>query len=108
MTQMTLEDHIARGKARRTDPEPSHDAAGALVASGALGRQQAAVLARVARSPGSTSHELAAGNAAARYMIARRLPELARLGLVLRGSARTCRVTGRTATTWRVNRPGDS
>ena len=95
-----VEPLLAKVRARRTDPEPSHVAARDLVASGELGRQQALALDLVRRRPGLTSHELADGNVTLRYMAARRLPELSRKGLVRRGPARRCRVTGRLATTW--------
>jgi hypothetical protein len=100
--QEAVDEILVRTRARTTDPEPSHVAARALVASGELGRQQALAFALVRRRPGLTSHELADGNTVLRYQLARRLPELARppLMLVQRGPARRCRVTGRLATTW--------
>lgn len=98
--QAAVDDMLAKGKARATDPESSHIAARAIVKSGEIGRQQTQVLELVRQSPGSTSHELSDGNAALRYVIARRLPELARLQLVVRGPVRACRITDRLATTW--------
>lgn len=100
--QEAVDEILVRTRARTTDPEPSHAAARDLVASGELGRQQALAFELVRRRPGHTSHELADGNTALRYQLARRLPELARppLMLVKRGPARRCRVTGRLATTW--------
>ncbi len=108
--QEAVDDILARVRARKTDPESSHQAARDLVAvrhgspqaSSELGRQQSLTLDLVRRGPGQTSHELADGNTVLRYQIARRLPELARRGMVKRGEARACRVTGRLATTWSV------
>jgi hypothetical protein len=98
--QGAVDEILVRVRARKTDPEPSHEAARELVASGGLNRQQAVVLELVRRRPGLTSHELADGNATLRYMLARRRPELARRWLVVRGPARPCRVTGRQASIW--------
>lgn len=84
--------------ARATDPETSRLAADEITRSGARDAQAAEVLRRLREHPGSTSMELA-GLGLDRYAIARRLPELERLGLVRRGDARTCQ-TGRLALTW--------
>ena len=87
--------------ARTTDPATSHEAAQELVTSGALGVQQRDAMKRVRNFPGRTSSELAGGDVRIRYQLARRLPELARMGKVTKGPARTCRVTGRSSITWR-------
>ena len=63
-------------RARRSDPETSHEAAEAILDSGELGRQQRAVLAAVRRWPGLTSLELGARMEINRWAVARRLPEL--------------------------------
>jgi hypothetical protein len=47
-----------------------------------------------------TSAELASTGGLDRYMVARRLPDLNRDGLVSRGQARRCAITGRWAITW--------
>lgn len=85
--------------ARTDDPETSHLAAEHVTKSGARDLQAAEVLRRVKASPGSTSAELA-DDTLDRYVAARRLPELARLGLVERREARHCKSTGRKALTW--------
>jgi DNA-binding MarR family transcriptional regulator len=71
-------------RARTTDPLASHAAADAAEASGLIGRQCAAVLELVRRTPGLTSAELSARHRMDRYVIARRLPDLERRGLVKR------------------------
>ena len=75
---------FAAPRARTTDPLSSHEAATAAEASGLIGRQCAAVLELVRRTPGMTSSELAARHRMDRYVIARRLPDLERRGLVRR------------------------
>lgn len=90
--------------ARRDDPHTSKEAAQELVESGELGRQHLKVLALVYSSPGNTSAELAGEDLGLRYQIARRLPELERLGWIERGSARQCNQTGHKALTWWVKK----
>ena len=71
-------------RARTTDALSSHKAADDAERSGLIGRQCAAVLELVRRTPGMTSSELAARHRMDRYVIARRLPDLERRGLVRR------------------------
>lgn len=87
--------------ARNTDPHTSHLAAAEMIASGAQGRQQLAVLAAVRVNGYCTSAELARVHGLDRYAVARRLPELERMGLVQRAPARICKESGRPAMTWR-------
>jgi DNA-binding MarR family transcriptional regulator len=89
---------IEAPRARRTDPETSHEAAQAVLGSGQVKVQQAIVLEAVLRWPGLTSLELAARLRLDRYQVARRLPELERAGLVAKGPAR--RVGLRYGVTW--------
>ena len=84
-------------RARRADPETSHEAAEAILDSGELGRQQRAVLAAVRRWPGLTSLELGARMEINRWAVARRLPELEPVH-VRRGESRV--VNGRRHVTW--------
>lgn len=84
-------------RARRDDPITSHEAAEALRASGALGRQQLEVLAAVRRWPGLTSLELGARMEINRWAVARRLPELEPV-YVHKGEPRV--VNGRRHVTW--------
>ena len=102
MTQLELFD--AAPKARRTDPVTSHEAADHAEATGTIGYQQECVAALVRQHPGNTSAELATVGFPGldRYAIARRLPELVRLGKVRRGEIRVCSESGRRAVTWEV------
>ena len=94
-------------RARRDDPETSHQAAEGIRSSGQLGWQQRLVLDAVKVYPGRTSAEL--GQLIAqdrsedvvmwRYRAARRLPEL-QPSHVRRGPPRECERTGRPAGTW--------
>lgn len=86
-------------RARRTDPETSHQAAAAIKASGALTKQQHAVLDAVRRWPGKTAVELARLSGLDRYAVSRRLPEL-NVVHVRRGPPRACKVNGRAQGTW--------
>lgn len=89
--------------ARANDPESSHAAAAAITQSGARAIQKHRALQAVKEWPGSTSYELGeklGGGLESRYMMARRLPELAKDRKVIRLGLRKCRVTGHQATTW--------
>jgi DNA-binding MarR family transcriptional regulator len=70
--------------ARRTDPLSSHAAADRMQESGAAESQRRKALEAVKEYPGSTSKELAERCHLDRYMLARRLPELSRMGLIVR------------------------
>lgn len=85
-------------RARRRDPETSHEAADAIRASGELGRQQRQVLEAVRRWPGLTSLELGARMEINRWAVARRLPEIEAGGHIRRGEPRT--VNGRRHVAW--------
>jgi len=78
-------------RARRVDPASSHAAAEDLEESGRAARQAALVLDLVRRWPGSTSKELAQRGGVDRYLVARRLPELAAAGEVERVGGATKR-----------------
>jgi predicted transcriptional regulator len=86
--------------ARRRDPSTSHTAAARLRESGKLRAQQQQVLDALIRWPGSTAVELATASGIDRYVVSRRLPELATPGLVRRHTPRLCRVNGTPQTTW--------
>lgn len=79
-------------RARRADPDSSHEAADALEASGRAEIQMQAVLAGVRRFPGRSSRQLAdlldapygLSDDEWYHAIARRLPELRQRGFVVR------------------------
>ena len=89
---------------RRSDPSTSHTAAERLRASGKLNAQRQAVLDALTRCPGSTAVELAKASGLDRYLVSRRLPDLARAGLARRMAPRVCRVNGTAQTTWYATR----
>lgn len=68
--------------ARRTDHDSSHAAADRAERSGRLATDRARVLLLVHRNPGLTSLELAQRGGLDRYMVARRLSDCEKLGLV--------------------------
>lgn len=87
--------------ARSTDPSSSHEAADFIVGSGKQAQQQAQAASAVRKHPGLTSLELARATGLDRFMLARRLPELWKQGLLRRGTVRKCSASnGRSAVTW--------
>lgn len=101
MQQQTLFTDTPR--ARNTDPGTSHLAAERIKASGALGKQQQAVLEAVRQWPGKTAVELAHLANIDRYAVSRRTAELSPVH-IRRGPPRNCTVNGRPQTTWFVAR----
>lgn len=88
-----------RHLARASDPETSHEAAQAIVAS--VGELQRWAAECVAKSPGKTARELAAIYCPQDpKRIDRRLGECEKLGMVRRGEVRKCNRSGRSAATW--------
>lgn len=85
--------------ARNTDPISSHLAGEEVTKSGITSLQQERVARMVERAEGSTSAELAKRFNESRYMIARRLPELAGVK-IRRGSMKKCSINGKQAVTW--------
>ena len=69
---------------RRTDPDSSRQAARRHEQSGRLDSDRWRVLEALRRNPGASSKELAAREGLDRHMVARRLPDLERAGLVRR------------------------
>ncbi|MCP3903131.1 MAG: winged helix-turn-helix domain-containing protein [Planctomycetes bacterium] len=100
MNRTLFDDADPRRIRRRTDPEPSHLAA--VDAAERLPEQQSRILGIVTRAPNCTATELAMkyGLTDVRT-VNRRTGELERRGLIERGDARKCRVTGRKAAVWR-------
>lgn len=98
--------------ARNTDPITSDIAAEDLIKSGRLAWQKSQVMQMMkgcvgfynTQDPtdGPTSAELAFMYNEDRYMVARRLPDLEKQGLVKKVGMRQCRVSGRQAVVWRL------
>ena len=87
--------------ARTADPSSSHEAADHIVSSGKQAQQQSQAAAAVRKHPGLTSLELARATGIDRFVLARRLPEVEREGLIRRGTVRRCAASnGRSAVTW--------
>ena len=88
-------------RAHYNDPSTSFQAAERARKSGMIGRQAMRVFCAVQRHPGATSRELAATiDALDRWAVARRLPELVRMGIVKQGDKRRCEIAGTMAVTW--------
>ena len=90
-------DMAAKRLARRSDPATSQAAAAEIAA--VLGSVQLAALDAVRRHPGCTGREL---NALTKFDCHKRLAELERMELIVRGHARRCTQTGKQAATWRA------
>jgi predicted HTH transcriptional regulator len=86
--------------ARSTDPSTSHAAAKAVTESGQRDSQKAKVLRALQNNPRMTSQELAGVGGFDRYMVARRLPDLERDGMVRKAGERACNVSGTPAVIW--------
>lgn len=100
--QRTIFDAIrSRELARTSDPATSKSAAAAMVESGALASTLDHVWQLLRARQDSTARELARTHED--YDNAhKRLPELERLGFVVRVGTRRCSVTNRPATVWRA------
>lgn len=93
--------------ARNDDPSSSHEAAEHVVSSGLQAQQHSIAASAVSKHPGLTSLELARATGLDRFMLARRLPELQRNGLIVRGIVRKCSASnGRSGVTWFPVIPG--
>lgn len=91
----------------RGDPQTSREAATKLLESGKLTGQRKAVLEALSQCDGSTHAELGGAMGRDWLVAARRLPELARMGLVRKGEPRICRVKGSRCTTWWITEESD-
>lgn len=95
-------------RARRTDPETSHEAARQVEASGSATAHADLIAQAVREWPGRTTAELAenmrivwkVGWSNVRHEVARRMCEVVRSGHARAGEPRTCKATGRRAQTW--------
>jgi predicted HTH transcriptional regulator len=97
---------MTRARARRTDPEPSHDAARQAERTTAE-TQRMKCFAAVVASPGSSSAEIARQTGLDRHAAARRLPELRERGLLVNGPMGICTESGKMAITWMVAKPSE-
>lgn len=88
---------ISHPNARNSDPVTSVLAGEAIENSGVADSQRLIVLAAVCSHPGLTSKELANKTGLCRFMVARRLPEIAK---VKKGKIRVCTVGGKASLTW--------
>lgn len=86
---------------RNSDPSTSRAAELEITRSGCRATQAEQVFALVRRYPGRTSAELAAMHGGLdRWQVARRLPDLRRLGRVETGDAKMCQMQRRNSVTW--------
>jgi hypothetical protein len=91
----------------RGDPQTSREAAEWLRESGKLAAQQQAVLEGLRQCDGSTHGELGRFMGVDWFIPARRLSELERERLVLKGQARICRINGTKCVTGGLSSRGD-
>lgn len=90
-------------RARHDDPEPSHQAAADVEASGVAADHRARILAAFGRYAARTCAELAERSGLDYYAVHRRMTELERMGLIRREGVAVCPIRGgkRMVTTWR-------
>ncbi len=89
--------------AATADPLSSHLAAAEVTSSGRRASQKREIVTWLrGQSRPLTSMEIAHAAGLDRYMVARRLPDLERDGLVERCPMRDCAVSGRPAITWSI------
>lgn len=102
--KQACEDHLAGREARplvrRSDPDTSHEAARRVTRSGTRADHLSRVVAAVKAHAGKTSAELALLTGLERHEAARRTSDGEREGLLRKGPARKCSVSGRAAVTW--------
>jgi len=97
----TLKVLKARPMARADHPKTSHEAAQYM--QDKLRATQLYALRMVRENPEKTANELSQiANERDNRKIGRRLPELAKMGLIIRMEPRPCQVTGRNATVWKA------
>lgn len=89
-----------RARARRGDPSSSAQAAERVEASGVAHSQREEILGLVCKYPGRTSAELSTKCSLDRWQVARRLPELAKVGDIRRGTKRFCGIVLQKCVTW--------
>ena len=93
---------ITGARARRTDPEPSHEAARHLNVSGKARAHRALVLEALAQRPGGTAAEYAHLVGLEHVEAQRRLSDLLKDKAVVKGMPRACQVKGTKMVTWRA------
>jgi hypothetical protein len=98
------------GMTRLTDPDTSHQAAGELTRKGLKASQQGQICFLVKQFPNRTYRELFDVDQGRHdkvfqeaVQLNRRLPELEAKGMVHRGAARKCRISGNSASTWTID-----
>lgn len=106
MTQTPLDEALAVHTARASDPATSHAAARESAKSEFRRSQLRLCMEAVRVAPGMTSAEYGAFLRMDRYAVARRLPELRRVGLVSNGPVKTCSRTGKLGLTWNPTEKG--
>jgi hypothetical protein len=91
--EATLWDHA---KARKTDPQTSHEAAGRFDPT----LHRAMIYSGILANPGLTCAELAQRIGLGYFQISKRMKEIQRLGLAVPGETRICTVNGSRMRTW--------
>lgn len=91
---------VATPAARASDPDTSHEAAEQITRDGSRHQWRKQVAEAVRSYPGRTSRELARSCRIAHEILHKRLPECVTAGVVCKGDARRCLVTGRRTTVW--------
>jgi predicted HTH transcriptional regulator len=86
--------------ARNSDPATSHQAAAEITADGSRDSMCETAYKLLKANPGSTAKELDKLAGANDGQIRKRLSDLAKAKLAVKGAARKCGVSGKSAQTW--------
>lgn len=102
MTQLPLftGHDLVTARARRTDPETSHIAAQQIEERGTAHIQRQIIAEVVAAHPGLTAGEIPKYCDLDYFQVNKRLGEIERLGLIVRGEKRECTVRTSQQQTW--------
>lgn len=87
-------------RARKSDPETSHQAAAEVEATGAASAHRSIIVAYLKQHPGETNAEIAEGSGLDYCQIHKRMAELERMNLVIRGQQKKCPIHQRQMLCW--------
>ena len=90
----------ATARARRDDPETSHIAAEQIEAAGTASAHRDIIASYLRSNPGKTNAEIAEGSGLDYARVHKRMSELERMNLVIRGQQKKCPIHQRQMLTW--------
>ena len=90
----------ATARARRDDPETSHIAAAEVEINGTASAHRNVIVEYLRINPGQTNAEIAEGSGLQYCQIHKRMSELERMNLVIRGQHKKCPIHQRLMIAW--------